>query len=1232
MAKSPFNSLDPAVRLPPRHSRSPRSPSRSPERRAQFLSHQLDPLLSDLSPETTLQVLSATDAIPIHKNTPHSLLAKSISDVSTVDRAFGIRAAVAAQKLNEWHTEVLSWLWPDPARDPNARNGFLPPKELEKSSNRSYDEAQAGSSAIPETEREIYFGSLPASILKLYQTRIKEIKDGMEALDVEELKEHVLTAHLPSRSRPPSAASTMSTSSGLASYLKMSDFTAVITATILRALPVLSRLNNLLSNWHARLLVLNHVPGLVLDLQETKRAITNALNRLQNGLLPKLDDPLFSRESFRSSWKELQVMVSSLGRRIDSMLDILEGREDSLPETWIDDMEAIESRIASWAFEAERRAVQNELKCLYQRELDEYLAQKPSEESVPDVSHTPQKNPDDVPEPSVRHSEAADKHHTASPSTGLDYHFTHLAPQPLLPAIRENQTGESRTITPSIADSSDGYTPENSPSKSQDPVKRLGIASFSTPNDCRASAVTRNIQDYDTPNFESPRVPNSAIYDGTQGEDFTTRPVSRLDFNAIDSPGSDNYSDMSPDNSPAPLTPLANMRKRSSKRESNVPSRLQLIPSGSDATIKQNDVAGPVDSPDASSFIPDREDLEFSVSQPLSSPTTPAQMSSSPGLSSSGSVIHHTPEVAKNFTSRSTSRASPSSDLQTPPSLRSFGRTMSLPLARYINDEAASLYGQHGTYHPNDKSQVSTASIGSADISPRGQAGDSTFDRRNSLTPGTSTKSELRRSISSASISSSPRLQEKLNLGRLSNFTRLSHLRRSASSEPIYLEKSTLSTGSADSSTPLKPLDLPSRLSPFLHSTSPETDNTFPDADSLELIPPPLKTRSHSGTRTPVKVPHDEFDDRIHSILDTIPKIRMKSTVSEDSNETPAPDNLRVPPNSGRVHPPSPTLSRSSTPTPSLTLTPAPRPRRRNNPGPDEVRLYHLHRGGKAAPVKLFVRLVGETGERVMVRVGGGWADLGEYLREYAMHHGRRGIIDSRFEVQGIPVVSKYPRAPTPTPTNGRTTPIPPSRPGSAMDIRPGSSLAVRRARRATGSGADLLPNLTAANIQRLSEEGVSPGNSSVLSSQRRPSLSSATSSASTSFVGDHSFNTTPSHRSFSTITGAAHSTPLGLAGPKPRSKQHTISPESEAWVEDVMGQARRSSSTLRAQRSMTAMRSSSGVLRRMPSATLNEQSPTNNIAMNKSRGENKLRSASDMGGVSLNKRVFLRRLGKEKE
>ncbi|KAK2877803.1 hypothetical protein FQN49_001176 [Arthroderma sp. PD_2] len=1258
MARSPFKSLDPAVRLPPRHSRvhsrSSRSTSHSPERRAQFLSHQLDPLLSDLSPETTLQVLSATDAIPIHKDTPHSLLAKSISDVSTVDRAFGIRAAVAAQKLNEWHTEVLSWLWPED-EDAGRTNGFLPPKECAESS-RTGDDA---TSTIPEAGA--YFGCLPASILKLYQGRIMEIKDGMEALDVEELKEHVLTAHIPSRSRPPSAASTMSTNSSLASYLRLSDFTAVITATILRALPVLSRLNNLLSNWHCRLLVLGQVPGLLLGLRETKQAIDIALRRLQEGMLPELDDPLFSRESFRASWRELQGMVSSLGRRIDGMLDILEGREDSLPDAWIDEMESIESRFATWAYEAERRAVQNELRCLYQLEVDKYMSRNPPKDFTEDaLKSTPDNIPNDscittdIAQSSPSRAEITVQDHTTCDDTSSStLQAIPSTPQPTH-VVQEYETTETRTIIPSVVYTSSNvdtqeYAISNPLSKDHDPIEKIEKPPFGllpeganpiTPSDLTQeehyenAEVSANLNDIDISTFKLPHTAQAPLHDRTGSEDIAVKFNKTRVADDARSSNSNGYSDMSPDTSPVPIMPLAGLRKRPSKREKPIPSRLQLIPSGSDATIKQYDSIVSNHSSSDSGSVSGGDDADIKVVQVAKSPRTPSHVS--PDFSSSGSVIHHTPEAAKNNASQHPSSTSSSPDAQTPPSLRLFGRTMSLPLARYINGEAGSIYEQDSVYQVNDQSHISSASVESIEVSPKGRFQNSIFERRESLTPSTPAKSELRRSVSSASISSSPRLKEKLSLGRLSNFMRLSHLRRSASSEPLYLEKSPISIGSPDTSfasTPLKPIDLPSRASPLARASSPETPSTYIEGGSPEHRAPPLKPRLHSSLKTPAKTSHDQLDDRIHSILDTIPtKIRLKSAVSEDSSDNPVNDNLRVPKKSGRTRPSSPTPSRSSTSTPSLTLTPAfgRSKRPRNNRGPDDVRLYHLHRGGKAAPVKLFVRLVGETGERVMVRVGGGWADLGEYLREYAMHHGRRGIIDGRFEVQGIPVVSSHPRSSTPT--NGRTTPVPPSRPGSALDTRPGSSLAVRKARRATGSGADLLPNLTAANVQRLSEEGISPANSSFPSSQRRPSVSSTTSMSITSAIGDSPFNTTPSHRSFSTVTGAAHSTPLGLAGPKPRSKQHTISPESEAWVEDVMGQARRSSSTLRAQRSMTAMRSSSGALRRVPSGTLNEQSPTNNIAMSKVRSENKLRSASDMGSVSLNKRVFLRRLGKEKE
>jgi hypothetical protein len=86
-----------------------------------------------------------------------------------------------------------------------------------------------------------------------------------------------------------------------------------------------------------------------------------------------------------------------------------------------------------------------------------------------------------------------------------------------------------------------------------------------------------------------------------------------------------------------------------------------------------------------------------------------------------------------------------------------------------------------------------------------------------------------------------------------------------------------------------------------------------------------------------------------------------------------------------------------------LTLAPAEEATARKAGLSDpEIKLYHLSEQGKDKPIKLFVRRVGENGERVMVRVGGGWADLGEYLRGYAEHHGRCTVSDGRVEVLGL--------------------------------------------------------------------------------------------------------------------------------------------------------------------------------------------------------------------------------------
>jgi hypothetical protein len=67
---------------------------------------------------------------------------------------------------------------------------------------------------------------------------------------VEEIKRQVLDTHFSPRSRPSSSSSNAPMASSLfASYTKMEDFTAIVTATVLQSLPNLSRLMRLMDVW-----------------------------------------------------------------------------------------------------------------------------------------------------------------------------------------------------------------------------------------------------------------------------------------------------------------------------------------------------------------------------------------------------------------------------------------------------------------------------------------------------------------------------------------------------------------------------------------------------------------------------------------------------------------------------------------------------------------------------------------------------------------------------------------------------------------------------------------------------------------------------------------------------------------------------------------------------------------------------------------------------------------------
>ena len=286
------------------------------------------------------------------------------------------------------------------------------------------------------------------------------------------------------------------------------------------------------------------------------------------------------------------------------------------------------------------------------------------------------------------------------------------------------------------------------------------------------------------------------------------------------------------------------------------------------------------------------------------------------------------------------------------------------------------------------------------------------------------------------------------------------------------------------------------------------------------------KSAVQPSDRAPVKSSEDQLEARISSILTDIPaRIRLTSGPEADAHE--------VGGSGGPKDPQTPTTgspavrllrSQSSVSSPPMTLAPAhPKtPHTRTQNGDSEIRLYHLHQSGKAAPIKLYVRLVGENGERVMVRIGGGWADLGEYLKEYATHHGRRSVSDGRFEIQGLPRSQS-------------------SSPATTLTAHP-SSHEKPRSRPSS-------PSLFGSRNRRLSELASSDFGSPMTPEfphTRRDSMTRSRDSSPASMR--------PSSRQ----SWMEDDPSLGLAGP--RSKKVEISPRKQAWVDDMVDQARNTS------------------------------------------------------------------------
>ena len=1123
-----------------------RSPSRSPVGKAQFTEQEIDPLLGNLSPTSTLKALSLTDVLRTNESKDTNVLTHSIGETSTDQRAYGIKAALAAQKLREWHAEVLGWKWPA-KKDRRIGKGFQPrlpfsPKEQTSSGTNKKKE---------------YLGSLPATVVAQHGERIEQIKDGLEALDVDGLKEHVLSAHIPPKSRDGR------TNGSHRELMQLSDFTAVITHTMLQALPYLSKLTALLSDWEIRIVVLKQIPELLRHLEKSEEAIQSALDQV----CARRTSGLLTRTRFEDTKVVLGRDVSLLGATFDKLLDVLEGREDSLPETWIDRMDKIETSFAQWAVEAERRVLYNEW-------MEKNKMSMPRQYKAAEVSHPTAAG-------SLSNGNAVDVgcQPTALEETTRNESSVALKAEHLhtRDSIRTNEQPEnnkqkipSATISETYTGATNGASVKPPPCNGQDdksmmvePQSFESPMAASSPED-QSLAHREAKERFQTPT--SQQLAPSAIPPSLPVNDRSLfSPVS----------AKDNRKEIDQQRqSPASTDSDLALSNRAPMQKNDVPT--EYFPLLTDRFLQEHHsnsqgfgsgTAVPVSKilEQTYSHPPDHQSSSLVNGQQVKQPLTlnlprsihrreVSEISMTDSMVSEDFSDFSDAEIADATTAEALgnpkvvdqplrgSQDSSSSDFGTPKA-----QIASVPLPHHeaqINDSANKVHKKAARTLP-DKMRSSfnvpvktsdTVTDGEDDADPpekmanpsrpdRAPSRRTVIHRASISSMEKIPKNRIRRimvgrkeSSSSSVISAVSPLDTSGPYGGSSSAMSVSPIERSpsrslskASSRRDYSEtferperSSSITNGRVlqnpdhRTATPEVPPRSSKRLSPSpnfkLVSNLPTVKKDFAafrtpsngpqDAHSVlqrrlaELSP--ARADGYNDHKAPSKGKGKEREDllesKIQNLLTRIPaRIRL---LSDSEAESPS-------------HPSTTSSSRSQSPIPSIILSPV-KPKRRpqannNTPNPD-VRLFHLTRSTEAhntPPTKLFVRLVGEHGERVMVRVGGGWADLGEYLRDYSLHHSSRTHNNGQFELASLPIsgqkdsrviplgpelVSKATGA---APTSSKSKSPADSRPGSALDSRPSTItpfgvLKPTRRRRSTSATAMLdvrAPNSSSTSL-----------------------------------------------------------------------------------------------------------------------------------------------------------------------
>ncbi|KAI0019641.1 hypothetical protein F4780DRAFT_436071 [Xylariomycetidae sp. FL0641] len=322
-----------------------RSTSRSPSRAPQAG----DDLLAGLWPDTALDALQS----------PNESMKACLAHASASERTFAFRTATASKEVYEWVQELSGWPWPAEGGSggyevppPEKRKIHATPKRQQHGDVQKTAHNTTKDDPFPES---MYRGSLLADDVALYEKRVEQIHSNMEQLHLEEIKNQVLHNHIRPMSRPgtPFSDSGISTISA-ATFARLEDVTAVITTITVRALPLLQELSRLLNVWSIRLAVLNKIPSLFAMLADAESALRSAWDTIESAKLTSHD--------FEVMKKYLEPAITEPGKKLDDLLNMLERTaDDTLPDDWLERMEAIERDYVKWMTTAEERVREGEL-------------------------------------------------------------------------------------------------------------------------------------------------------------------------------------------------------------------------------------------------------------------------------------------------------------------------------------------------------------------------------------------------------------------------------------------------------------------------------------------------------------------------------------------------------------------------------------------------------------------------------------------------------------------------------------------------------------------------------------------------------------------------------------------------------------------------------------------------------------------------------------------------------